>query len=149
MAPRNLFAIGGDLSVIDGILTRGDRIVIPDPLRREILDRIHDGHLGITKCHERATQCVWWPGINKNIQERVVKCRHCCEKQPSHPNETLFTLMLPDRPFQKIGVDICEFKGHPYLVSVDYYSRYIDISSLSEITSFTVVCKMKNIFAQQ
>jgi len=113
LAARNLFAIRGELSVVDGILTRGDRIVIPYPLRREILDRIHDGHLGITKCHEHANQCVWWPGISKDIQELVVKCRYCLEKQPSHPSEPLLPSMLPDRPFQKIGVDICEFNGHP------------------------------------
>ena len=96
LAARNLFAIRGELSVIDGILMRGDRILIPDPLRREILVRIHDGHLGITKCREHANQCVWWPGISKDIQERVVKYRHCLEKQRSHPSEPLLTSMLPD-----------------------------------------------------
>ncbi|XP_041379100.1 uncharacterized protein K02A2.6-like [Gigantopelta aegis] len=46
-----------------------------------------------------------------------------------------------------IGVDICEFKGNQYLITVDYYSRYIDIAFLSQITSFAVICKMKNVFA--
>ena len=55
--------------------------------------------------------------------------------------------LLPDRPFQKVGVDLCEFRGLHYLVIVDYNSRYIDLAHLPNITSSTVVNKMKNSFA--
>ena len=82
-------------------------------MRKEILERIHDGHMGITKCRERANQSVWWPHVSKDIQDRVYTCGH-----------------LPDRPFQKVGVDLCEFRGLQYLVIVDYYSRYIDLAHL-------------------
>ena len=56
---------------------------------------------------------------------------------------------LPDRPFQKVDVDLCEFKGLQYLVIVDYYSRYIDLAHLPNITSSTMVNKMKNSFAHR
>ena len=51
------------------------------------------------------------------------------------------TSKLPDRPFQKIAVDICELNRETYLVTVDYYSRYIDINQLNSITSNTVINK--------
>ena len=43
------------------------------------------------------------------------------------------TSKLPDRPFQKIAVDICELSRETYLVTVDYYSRYIDINQLNSM----------------
>ena len=116
-------------------------------MRKEILERIHDGHMGITKCRERANQSVWWPLVSKDIQDRVATCGHCLEKRPSQAREPMLPSSLPDRPFQKVGVDLCEFRGLQYLVIVDYYSRYTDLEHLPNITSSTMVNKMKNSFA--
>lgn len=148
LAARDFYAIRGELSSHEGLLIRGDRIVIPFSMRREILDRIHDGHLGITKCRERANQCVWWPHISQEIKSRVAACRYCLEKQPSQPSEPLLTTEMPERAFQKIAIDICEIQGKHYLVSEDYYSRYIDIEYLTKLTTSAVITKMKVIFAQ-
>ena len=147
LAARDLFAIRSELSVCNGLLVKGDRIVIPYTTRKEILERIHDGHTGITKCRERANQSVWWPHVSKDIQDRVATCGHCLEKQPSQAREPMLPSSLPDRPFQKVDVDLCEFKGLQYLVIVDYYSRYIDLAHLPNIMSSMVVNKMKNSFA--
>jgi hypothetical protein len=57
--------------MIEGILMRHQRIVIPSVLRSEILDKIHSGHLGIQKCRERAAQSVWWPRMSAEILEMV------------------------------------------------------------------------------
>ena len=116
-------------------------------MRKEILEWIHDGHMGITKCREHANQLVWWPHVSKDIQDRVATCGHCLEKQPSQAREPMLPSSLPDRPFQKVDVDLCEFKGLQYLVIVDYYSRYIDLAHLPNIMSSMVVNKMKNSFA--
>ena len=120
---------------------RCQRILIR--LMREILSKIHDVHPGITKSRERAKQAVWWTGISKDIQQMVSQCRHCLEKSAIQQKEQLMTSKVPDRPFQKIAVDICELNRETYLVSVDYYSRYIDINKLNSITSNTVINKIK------
>ncbi|GFO25113.1 Pol polyprotein [Plakobranchus ocellatus] len=78
----------------------------------------------------------------------VAECTHCLEKSPTQQKEPLMTSELPDRPFQKVAVDICELNHETYLISVDYYSRYIDINKLSNITSNTVINKMKMNFSQ-
>ena len=105
---------------------RGDRIVVPFSLRKQILEGIHEDYMGVAKCRERAAQSVWWPRIGKDIKSRVASCRHCLEKQPSQASEPLLPSALPDRPFEKVRIDICEFRNKHYLVQVDYYSRYID-----------------------
>ena len=58
----------------DGLLVRGDRIVVPFSLRKQILERIHEGHMGVAKCRECAAQSVWWPRIEKDIKSWVASC---------------------------------------------------------------------------
>ena len=147
MAARDFFIIRGELSLHDGLLVRGDRIVVPFRLRKQILERIHEGHMGVAKCRERAAQSVWRPRIGKDIKSRVASCRHCLEKQPSQASEPFLPSALPDRPFQKVGIDICEFRNKHYLVQVDYYSGYIDVNYLPSLTSATVIGKLKNFFS--
>ena len=145
LAAREFFGVRNELSVCDGLLLRGDRIVIPFSVRSEILERIHDGHMGIGKCRERANQAVWWPSMRRDTEDRVSRCRHCLEKRPSQPNEPLLPSPFPTRPFERIGVDLCEMKGRNYLVTVD--SRYIDIAQLLNITTSSVINKLKTNFA--
>ena len=147
LGARDLFAVRGELSAVDGILLWGNRIVIPHSMRKEVMEKIHEGHMGINKCRERARQSVRWPRITQDIKDRIQGCRFCLEKQPSQKKEPLLSLGLPDRPFHRYAVDICEIKNSHFLVGVDYYSRYIDIVHLQRLTSKTVIAKMKNWFA--
>ena len=144
---RDLYAVRGELSEHLGLLTRGSRIVIPDRLRADTLSKIHEGHQGINKCRERANISVWWPLLNEQIKQRVSSCQHCQKKQSSQRREPLITTELPDRPFQKCAADLFELKGQPYLVLVDYFSRYIEIAHLKNITSGEVIGRLKNFFA--
>ena len=38
----------------DGLLFKGQQVVIPTVLRSEVIKNIHQGHMGIVKCIERA-----------------------------------------------------------------------------------------------
>ncbi|KAK3101707.1 hypothetical protein FSP39_005714 [Pinctada imbricata] len=55
---------------------------------------------------------------------------------------------MPDRPWQRIGTDLCEHDGKQYLIVMDYFSRYIEIVHLNSITSANVIGKLKNMFAR-
>ena len=53
------FPVRDQLSVVNGLLLYGNRLIIPPELRGVILSRIHgDGHMGINKCRERAATSV-------------------------------------------------------------------------------------------
>lgn len=116
-------------------------------MRKETLEAIHAGHQGTTKCRERAKACVWWPGISKDIAKVVSSCSHCEEKKPTQRSEPLIPTSLPQRPFQMVGVDLCDMKGEQYLVLIDYFSRYLEVAHFPSITSSCVVGRLKNIFA--
>ena len=65
------------MTVEDGIILRGEAILIPPAERGEILQQIHEGHQGITKSQLRTCNCVYWPGINKDIQCMIEACETC------------------------------------------------------------------------
>lgn len=56
--------ISPELSGVQGIVMKGPKVVPPIPMRAEMLARIHEGHLGINKCEERARRLVFWPGLS-------------------------------------------------------------------------------------
>ena len=94
---RKYHAVRGELSVVDGKIIYHNRLVIPSSLQSEVLERIHDGHQGMTRCRERANMSVWWPGISRDIQSKVSGCEFCQENLPSQRKEPLITLTLPER----------------------------------------------------
>ena len=123
-------SVAAELSVQNGLLLSGCRIVVPTAMKQDILEKLHTGHLGIVKCRERARQSVWWPGLSTQLVQMIKNCRECC-KQRCQPAEPLITSELPELPFQKIGTDLFEWEKRTYLLVVDYYSRYIEIALLN------------------
>ena len=136
-----------ELSVCNNLLIRGDRVVIPPTLQRDVVEKLHSGHQGTTKCRERAKHSVWWPGITKDIENIVSDCTMCCKHRQQHA-EPLLPSTLPARPWQNIAIDLFEWKKHNYLLTVDYYSRYIEIAKLTSTTSADVITHLKSIFAR-
>ena len=56
--------------------------------------------------------------------------------------------ILPILPWQKVASDLFKWKGATYLLVVDYFSKYIEISKLDNETSHEVVIRLKSIFAR-
>ena len=48
-----------DLSMENGLITKGARLLIPSTLRKKVLEQIHDGHLGSEKCMLKARDFVF------------------------------------------------------------------------------------------
>jgi hypothetical protein len=73
------------------VILKGSRILIPSRMRLDVLDKLLQGHLGITKCRERSKQSVWWPGLSTQIQELVKNCRTCARYQVNKPEPLIPT----------------------------------------------------------
>lgn len=81
-------------------------IVVSGKHRSEVLETIHDGQMGISKCRERAATAVWCPGLSNNIAPRVSDCGICQTQKPTQRKELLKTTALPERPWQIIASDL-------------------------------------------
>lgn len=137
-----------EISQVHGLLLKGSRIIIPSSMRLEMLDCIHSAHQGITKCRQRAKTSVWWPGLSKQVEDMVRSCRKCIEQQNPRP-EPMIPSAIPERPWQVIGTDLFYLKGIQYLLVVDYFSRYVEVSPLlSSQTSPEIVRALKSVFAR-
>ena len=136
-----------EITVQQGILMKGDRVIIPSKLRLDVLDKIHTGHQGIQKCRERAKSGVWWPNLSKQIEDLVRECPTCI-KTKTNRAEPMIPSQLPERPFQKVGTDLFEWKGQEFVLVVDYFSRYCEIGVLRKSTSQEVINHLKAIFAR-
>ena len=66
-----------EISQVDGILLKGTRIIIPVSMRCEMLQRLHDGHMGIEKTKQMARDTIYWPGMNSDIDNLTANCATC------------------------------------------------------------------------
>lgn len=124
------FDIRDELSYQDGVIFRGTRVIVPRQARPVIRQRLHRAHMGANSTIRRAKECVYWPGIAADLRDYISKCELCNSYKPQQQKETLISHELPDRPWQKIGVDIFTLDSCDYLCCVDYYSDYFEVDRL-------------------
>ena len=137
-----------DLHVAEGVIMKGERLLIPDHMRQDVLQKLHQGHQGINKCLARARESVWWPGITSPIKQMVERRDTCAMETPT-PVQPLITTNLPSRPWQRVGADLFQWRNGDYLVLVDYFSRYIEMCNLTSSTSAKpVIDRCKAVFAR-
>ena len=136
------------IAVLDGLLFKGPKLIVPHPLRNEMLDKIHEGHLGMVKCKHRAREVLYWPALSKDIEDKVSKCQICTSHQRQQPKEPLQPHEPPDRPWSKIGTDLYVMNNQHYLCTVDYYSKWIEMDKVSDETSKSTIVILKEHFAR-
>ena len=137
-----------EISTANGIVFKGERVIVPKGMQADMLSLIHSSHLGAEKCKRRAKEVLYWPGMNAQIEDVVLNCQTCCMYQRRNMKEPLLCHEVPSRPWAKVGVDIFELQGNSYLVLVDYYSGFIEVNQLRNIKSHEIITYCKSQFAR-
>ena len=132
-----------ELTAQDGIIFKGERVVVPRSLRKEFTTKVHVSHLGIQACLRRAREVWYWPNMNKEITEYISKCQTCKTYSQEQQKEPMIPYPVPSRPWQVIGTDLFEFQGRNYFVTTDYYSNFFEVDRLYNTTSKEVICRLK------
>ena len=102
------FAIRDELVVDQGIVFKRSRVVIPSSLHWEVIDCIHYAQMGVVACLRRARLSVYWPNMTNHIKEVIKQCEPCNHlRSQSQKSEPLIQHSRPERPWAKIGIDLC------------------------------------------
>ena len=126
-----------ELTIEDGLILKGVRIVIPNKQQQAILKQLHEGHLGLNKCKLRAKETVNWPGLNNELENLVLNCELCLKYSTAKRNlepSLVLGQEIPLYPWTKLATDIFHFEGVSYLLVVDYTSRYPIVHKLASMT---------------
>ena len=125
-------------------------MVVPSSMIKDIKNRIHQGHLGIERCRSRARQVVFWPRMSAEIEDMISRCSTCQEHRSYPPKEKMVSHSVPNAPWAKSASDLFEYKKSTYVLVVDYFSNFTEVSKLppGETKSEDVIMHTKSIFAR-
>ena len=139
--PENLkefWRVRARLRIVDGVAMYGDRTIIPEMLRPDVLVVLHSAHQGVTGMNLRAEQSVFWPGITKDISTVRERCYTCHKNAPSQAKLPPVDPIVPQYPFEHICMDYMSLHGHNYGVFVDRYTGWPGVytgSAASDVVS--------------
>ncbi|KAL3887489.1 hypothetical protein ACJMK2_027430 [Sinanodonta woodiana] len=122
---RPYFSIRDTLSFYDGIILKGEAVLIPKAWRGQIKEHLHSAHIGFDSMVRRARGTVFWLGMNQEIRQLADICEHCMERKPKRQKEPLRQHDDGNYPWEKIGLDLFEIQGRNYLLAIDYYLTFI------------------------
>ena len=137
-----------ELIVQDQLVFKGEKLVIPAAMRREMMSIAHSSHIGIEGCIRRVRDTLYWPQMSKDLKEYISKCDICLSNQSLPGRELILQHDIIEHPWAKIGVDLCELNGRTLLVVCDYYSNFIEIDNINKATSQTVSKALKGMFSR-
>ena len=96
----------------------------------------------------RARSTLFWPKLAADVNDYISNCAVCLKYSYSNPKESLEPHPIPSRPWQIVGTDLFEWDNKMFIILVDYYSCFFEVSELHSTTSNTVVRKLKPMFAR-
>ena len=136
------------LSFVNGLIMKGQKIVIPKKLRSKMMEILHKGHADCERTLRRARDTMFWPNITSEIKNLVLNCHICREHARSNTKEPLISHEIPDYPWQNVATELFAWDDKDYLLTVDYYSNFFEVQRLKNTRSRTVIHKLKSIFAR-
>jgi hypothetical protein len=137
-----------ELSIEEGVLMWGSRVIIPPRGRDDLLKELHVGHPGASRMKALARSYVWWPKCDTEIEGMVQKCVACQQQRQMPAAPPLHPWEYPERPWSRIHLDYAgPFLGNMFLVIVDAFSKWVEIHVVQKSTSAVTISKCRQTFA--
>ena len=136
-----------DLSVEDGIATKGSRLLMPSTLWRKALEQIHEGHQGVEKCMLKARESVYWPGISDDIWETVEKCGICQSTSRAAKPVGNISEVSP-HAWHTLGTDLFYWNRIDFLVVGDYFTKFLIVRKIPNSPTHAVIKELGLVFTE-
>lgn len=143
-------AIRQELSVYEGVILRGNRILVPPSLRKKVLKLSHETHQGIVKTKQFLRSRFYWPGMDESVETMIKNCQACILNQPLNKYTPLQPAQLPRGPWVSVAIDIVGPIDEKFILTyIDYYSSYPEAYVLREIKSRDLIKVLTDIIICQ
>lgn len=143
------FPLKDDIHEANNLVFLSNRIIIPSALRKYFLKLIHEGHQGMNSCKKLVRNSMYWPNINNDIDNYISNCDICLTYRNSNPKQNLQPHDIKFLPWHKVAMDFFEFNKKIYLIVVDYFSKFVEVTLLNNGNSaIPVINSLKSIFAR-
>lgn len=147
-----------ELGVVDGLICRGERIVVPDSevtgggdgnIRELVTEIAHEGHHGMVSMKRYLRERMWWPGLDKMVERRSASCEACQASTLQHQRDPLQPSTAPDKPWVKVAADHWgPTPNHSVLVMVDHLTKYPEVEVVKGTSAQDNILAMDNIFSR-
>ncbi|CAA9999561.1 unnamed protein product, partial [Nesidiocoris tenuis] len=141
----------GDLkfSIHQDCVFNGIRLYVPTALRARVLSELHDGHLGIVKMKALARSYVFWPKLDKDLENLVRSCQECNLVARNPPRVSVHQWEKACHPWHRIHADFAgPFQGHLFLLVVDSYSKWPEVFLVRTTNSAETIKHLEGLFTR-
>ncbi|RXN33535.1 putative protein K02A2.6-like protein [Labeo rohita] len=136
------------LSVKDGCVIWGARIIIPSQGRAAVLKQLHQNHSGMSRMKGLARSYMWWPGMDQDVEKVVQTCEMCQRFKKAPAQAPLHPWEWPGSPWERLDVDYAgPFLGRMFLVLVDSHSKWMEVYPTMHATSQITIEKLRLCFS--
>ena len=146
---QQYFRFRDEFSFHQGLLLRGEKIVVPSCLQQRVLSFAHEDHFGMSKSKARLRRSYWWPGMDGDVEKLIRSC-FCCQQIPR--DSPVQITEWSTSPWYHLSMDVAgpkrDCKGHVfYIVAlIDDHSRYVCAQVVNSITSSDIIKFLSNVF---
>ena len=127
-----------ELAVHDGLIFRGECVIVQQGMPKHIKKRLDLSHLGADSMVRRSRECVFWPGMAARIKQLTDDCEACQTLATAQQKETLMPIESI-LPWEKVGADLFSWSGNDYLLTIDYFSGWWEVDRLNDTTTTAVI----------
>jgi hypothetical protein len=136
-----------ELTVEEGCVLWGNRVVVPDRFHEQLLDELHSVHPGMCHMKAIARSYIWWPGIDSDIEEVVRSCEECIKVSNSPSLAPLIHWKWCTKPWERIHIDYAQKGGQDFLILVDSHSKWLEVEHMKSTTSQATIRILRKLFA--
>ena len=138
-----------ELSMLDGCVLWGSRVVVPLPGQKLLLQELHAGHQGMARMKSLARTFFWWPHLDSEIEAMVKACEKCQQSRGLPPQAPLNPWSWPNRPWSRLHLDFAgPLENRMFLVLIDAYSKWIEVFPMAGATSAATIQELRTTFAR-
>ena len=133
----------------DDLIMRGDKLIIPVGLHKRTLEIAHEGHQGISKTKALLRTKVWFPGMDKMVEDEISGCWPCQLNEGGSSAQPIMSTPLPPKPWYNLAMDFYGPlpNGKELMVVCDEYSRQVLVQEVISTAAENVVPKLDEIFS--